>query len=331
MICVSFEYASDWFDDGLRAPPRTGWPSPAATANGVTSRATAIAAITIQGPFPRNGRRLRMLESIGGGPPWSVERQAARAPGAGGARPSCHCPLQQAFAREGCGPARRLSEHGEQRPAAGDVAQVVRPAILEADPRADDRAVDGPGDEQLAGLGQLRDARGDVDRHAADVVAEHLALARVQPDPDRQPERLEALHDRLGAAHRVRRRARERDEERIADRLDLAEQRGAVADARQVVDALELDVARAGDVLGDVARVAHVDQAVAHAVEDQGRHAEVGELGADVEVRGAARRPAQLARARRQALQPREPGPQPRVPGPARGDLVEHGARAPAL
>ena len=73
--------------------------------------------------------------------------------------------------------------------------------------------------------------------------------------------------------------------------LDLAEQRGAVADARQVVDALELDVPRAGDVLGDVARVAHVDQAVAHAVEDQRRHAEVGELGADVEVGRAAAPP----------------------------------------
>ena len=53
--------------------------------------------------------------------------------------------------------------------------------------------------------------------------------------------------------------------------LDLAEQRGAVADARQVVDALELDVARAGDALGQVARVAHVDEAVVGAVQDQRR------------------------------------------------------------
>src|SRR5262245_1488402 len=81
-ICVSREYARDWFDDGLRAPPRTGWPSPAATANGVTSRATAIAATTIQGPFPRNGRRLRMLLSIRWTSCWwNGRRRGHRVPG----------------------------------------------------------------------------------------------------------------------------------------------------------------------------------------------------------------------------------------------------------
>ena len=51
----------------------------------------------------------------------------------------------------------------------------------------------------------------------------------------------------------------------------------AVDRARQVVDALELDVARAGDALGQVARVAHVDQAVAGAVQDQRRDAQLAE------------------------------------------------------
>src|ERR671927_1405208 len=66
MICVSRVYDSDAFGDGLRAPPRTGRFSPAASANGVASSATSTAATTIQGPLPRNGRRLRMRVSIGG-------------------------------------------------------------------------------------------------------------------------------------------------------------------------------------------------------------------------------------------------------------------------
>src|SRR3954451_4095121 len=66
MICVSRVYDRDAFGDGLRAPPRTGRFSPAASANGVASSATSTAATTIQGPLPRKGRRLRMRVSIGG-------------------------------------------------------------------------------------------------------------------------------------------------------------------------------------------------------------------------------------------------------------------------
>src|ERR671933_791142 len=66
MICVSRVYDSDAFGDGLRAPPRTGRFSPAASANGVATSATSTAATTIQGPLPRKGRRLRMRVSIGG-------------------------------------------------------------------------------------------------------------------------------------------------------------------------------------------------------------------------------------------------------------------------
>ena len=59
--------------------------------------------------------------------------------------------------------------------------------------------------------------------------------------------------------------------------LDLAEQVGAVDRAREVVDPLELDVARARDALGQVARVAHVDEAVARAVHDQRGDAQLAE------------------------------------------------------
>src|SRR3954454_9024640 len=66
MICVSRVYASDAFGDGLRAPPRTGRFSPAARANGVARSAASTAATTIQGPWLRKGRRLRMRVSIVG-------------------------------------------------------------------------------------------------------------------------------------------------------------------------------------------------------------------------------------------------------------------------
>src|SRR4051812_22667226 len=98
MISVSRVYDSDAFGDGLRAPPRTGVFSPAASANGVTSSATRTAATTIQGPLPRPGRRRRMRVSIGGRPPWTVGRQGhAGAPGR--RRPPCLVFLQQRRAR----------------------------------------------------------------------------------------------------------------------------------------------------------------------------------------------------------------------------------------
>src|SRR5689334_4636488 len=97
MICVSRVYARDAFDDGLRAPPRTGRPSPAARANGVATSATSTAATTIQGPLPRRGRRLRMRVSIGGRPPWSVGGEPAGVPRrADPALPGCLLTLQQA-------------------------------------------------------------------------------------------------------------------------------------------------------------------------------------------------------------------------------------------
>src|SRR5919202_5761161 len=84
MICVSRVYDSDALGDGLRAPPRTGRFSPAASANGVTSRATRTAATTIQGPWPRMGRRLRMRVSIGDRPPWLFCGRRTRARSTGG-------------------------------------------------------------------------------------------------------------------------------------------------------------------------------------------------------------------------------------------------------
>ena len=98
------------------------------------------------------------------------------------------------------------------------------PRSSKSRPDADDRAVDGPGDEQLAGLGQLRHARGDVHGHAADVVAEQLALARCAGRPARSsPSALDG-RARSPAAQRTAcdGAPANDDEERVADRLDLA-------------------------------------------------------------------------------------------------------------
>src|SRR4051812_19234341 len=95
MICVSRVYESDAFGDGLRAPPRTGRFSPAASANGVTSRATSTAATTIQGPWPRNRVRVRMLLSIGESTSLADGRQAYVGARYGGTRPPCLCPCNR--------------------------------------------------------------------------------------------------------------------------------------------------------------------------------------------------------------------------------------------
>src|SRR5919202_964362 len=97
MICVSRVYDSDAFGNGLRAPPRTGRPSPAASANGVATSATRTAATTIQGPLPRNGRGLRMRVSIGGIDLLGLiggDRQASRARRSGAPQP-CLCPCNR--------------------------------------------------------------------------------------------------------------------------------------------------------------------------------------------------------------------------------------------
>ena len=82
--------------------------------------------------------------------------------------------------------------------------------------------------------------------------------------------------------------------------LDLAQQRRAVADAHEVVVALELDQARAGHTLGDEPRVARVDDEVAAAVEHEGRDAQALEVVARVV-------PRDLPRVRRQGT--RREGP----------------------
>ena len=72
------------------------------------------------------------------------------------------------------------------------------------------------------GAGERADARGDVHRHAADVIADQLALAGVDADADLDAELAGGGGDRQRAAQRARGRPVEGREEAVADRLDLA-------------------------------------------------------------------------------------------------------------
>ena len=233
-----------------------------------------------------------------------------------------------------------------------DQPQARRSASARARPRSGVRAVvvevAGPSRRRCRrpcptraprpGCASPGDARGDVDRHPADVVAD---AARTRRCAGRRAARARAprrpRRSRARSARARRRRAVEDDQEAVADRLDLAaveavelaadrgvvggeqvaparvaEPRGVAGRADDVGEqdgqqraldaraarppvrnssispisasvsptlgrlsiALELDVARARDALGQVARVADVDQAVAGAVQDQRRDAE---------------------------------------------------------
>ena len=111
--------------------------------------------------------------------------------------------------------------------------------------------------------------------------------------------------------------------------LDLGDERLGVADAGQVVDAVEFDVAGAGDPLGHEARVAHVDGAVASAVQDQGGQAQPAEVLARVVLRGAAPERAHGAGAGRESRELPEPCAEAFVVGSRGSDLGEVRGAAP--
>ena len=56
----------------------------------------------------------------------------------------------------------------------------MSPSIIELDPRAGHEILHRARDEQLARLGQRRDALADVDRDAADVLVYQLTLAGME-------------------------------------------------------------------------------------------------------------------------------------------------------
>ena len=92
-----------------------------------------------------------------------------------------------AIAYAGCrrGPLRRFGiGDGEQVPAAGDALELVAAAVLEADGGAEHQVADGRGDQHLAAACLGGDPCTDVHGHAAEIVAENLALPGVDARAD---------------------------------------------------------------------------------------------------------------------------------------------------
>src|SRR5205823_12374200 len=115
-------------------------------------------------------------------------------------------------------PITRSALYREETPLSGHAAEVVGSTIYEAQARARDQVLHGAGDEDLAGRGARRHPGPDVDGNAPHIVAHQLALARVQPGPDLDPERADAFANGAGAADRARRSVKRR-EEAVAYRL----------------------------------------------------------------------------------------------------------------
>jgi hypothetical protein len=89
--------------------------------------------------------------------------------------------------------------------------------------------------------------------------------------------------------------------------LDLVDDSIHVAGRWEVVDTVQLDVLRAGNVLGEVTRGLHGDRALAGVVEDEGRHPDHRQHIPDVDVGDDAPDGPRRTRARRLAHEARPP------------------------
>src|SRR5215218_4420321 len=108
-----------------------------------------------------------------------------------------------------------------QAPCPGDALERVLAAIGEVDAGADDEVLDRVRDEHLARRRQRTDARTDVDGESADVVADRLALARVQTRAQLDAQIAHCVAQLERTADRPRRPV-ERCEEGVAERLHRA-------------------------------------------------------------------------------------------------------------
>ena len=134
-------------------------------------------------------------------------------PGSG----ACRAPPTERRTAGGCGPAagRRRSARRrsrEQRPAPRHALELVHAARPRTAARSRRRCrTRSPRRAPRPAPASVADARGDVDGHAADVVADQLALAGVQPDAHLEPERHDGARRsraRSGAPGSARRRRR---------------------------------------------------------------------------------------------------------------------------
>jgi hypothetical protein len=96
----------------------------------------------------------------------------------------------------------------------------MRSAILESNARPCDEVFDGVRHEDLTGTGRRGDARSDVDRDAADLLTDDLALAGMQAAADLQVQRAHLVANPACTANDAS-WAVERGEEPVAGGVDL--------------------------------------------------------------------------------------------------------------
>ena len=92
--------------------------------------------------------------------------------------------------------------NGKQTPFAGDPFEDISTPVLELKPRPGYQIFDGARHEDLAGSGMGRDPRADVHRNTAQFRAYPLALARVQPSSDLDPQVMHRTPNRVRASDR---------------------------------------------------------------------------------------------------------------------------------
>src|SRR4029453_15049265 len=106
-------------------------------------------------------------------------------------------------------------------PGVGDALEAVGAAVAEGEPGPGDQVLDRPRADDLARPGGRHHPGGDVHGDPADVLAEQLDLARVQPHPDLQAQVAQAGADG-GAGPDGPGRPVEGGQEPVAGGLDLA-------------------------------------------------------------------------------------------------------------
>src|SRR5439155_14268681 len=91
---------------------------------------------------------------------------------------------------------------GIEPPRAGHALQLVLASLVEGEPGAGHEVLHGGRDEHLPGARERGHSRADVDRQAAELVTQSLALPRVQPGAHLEAEVADRPRDRLRAVDR---------------------------------------------------------------------------------------------------------------------------------
>jgi hypothetical protein len=92
----------------------------------------------------------------------------------------------------------------EYTPLAGDTLEGFGAAVVEAQPRARYQILDCARHQNLASTGKRRNPRAYVNSDTANIVADHFALACMEPSTDLYAERPDFLGNGTGAANAAR-------------------------------------------------------------------------------------------------------------------------------